>query len=83
MTLDKEKNLYECRSCGVAYGASLFFGNPFEKAKKAIEENDFAEADQRFSHMLMTDPKSFDALLGRILCAGRSPEGRRILQPHV
>ena len=71
LTLDKEKNLYECRSCGVAYGASLFFGNPLEKAKKAIEENDFAEADQRFSHMLMTDPNSFEALLGRVLCAGK------------
>lgn len=71
LTLDKEKKLYECRSCGVAYGASLFFGDPFEKASEALKANDFTEADQRFSHILMMDPHAFDALLGRILCAGR------------
>lgn len=68
---DKEKRLFECKYCGVAYGMSLFFNNPMEKAVKAIERADYIEADQRFSHVLMIDPKDFDALLGRILCAGK------------
>lgn len=71
LVLDKEKNLYECRSCGVAYGASLFFGDPFKKAAKALKENDFEEAEQRYSYILMMDPHVFEALLGRILCAGQ------------
>ena len=69
--LDKEKKLYECKFCGVAYGTSLFFNDPFSKAKKALEAVDYTEADQRFSHMLMVDPHNPDALLGRVLCAGR------------
>lgn len=71
LSLDKEKNLYECRSCGVAYGASLFFGDPLKKAKKALKDNDFAEAEQRFAHFLMLDPHNCEALLGRILTAGK------------
>ena len=61
--LDKEKKLYECKFCGVAYGTSLFFNDPFSKAKKALEAVDYTEADQRFSHMLMVDPHNPDALL--------------------
>lgn len=71
LNLDKEKRLYECRSCGVAYGTSLFFGDPYEKIANALKDNDFAEADQRLSYMLMQDPHNFDALLGRTLLAGR------------
>ena len=71
LTLDKEKRLYECRSCGVAYGTSLFFGDPYEKIANALKDNDYAEADQRFSYMLMQDPHNFDALLGRVLLGGR------------
>lgn len=68
---DKERNLYECRFCGVAYGMSLFFNNPLEKAKNALRFAEFTEADQRFSHVLMVNPRDFEALLGRILCAGK------------
>ena len=70
LELNKEKRLYQCNSCGVAYGASLFFDNPLKKAERAIKYNDYSEADQRYAHMLMVDPSDFDALLGRILCAG-------------
>ena len=69
--LDKEKRLYECRFCGVAYGTSLFFDDPLGKAKKALLAADYTEADQRFAHMLMVNPQDFEALFGRILCAGR------------
>ena len=71
LKLDKDKGLFECKFCGVAYGASLFFNNPLEKANDAVIMGDFVEADQRFSHVLMITPDDFDALLGRILCAGK------------
>ena len=70
LKLDKEKRLYECRYCGIAYGASLFFNDPLKKAGKALRDNDFSEADRRFSHVLMVESSDPKALLGRILCAG-------------
>ena len=69
--LDKDKGMFECKFCGVAYGTSLFFDNTLKKAKEAVNRGDFIEADQRFSHMLMVNPNDFDALLGRIFCAGK------------
>ncbi len=71
LLLDKEKKLYACSFCGVAYGTSLFFDHPLRKAKQALAAADYTEADQRFSHMLMVDPKDYEALFGRILCAGK------------
>ena len=71
LKLDKDKGLFECRYCGVAYGASLFFNNPFKKANEAVIKGDYVEADQRFSHILMVTHNDFDALLGRVLCAGK------------
>ena len=69
--LDKEKRVYECRSCGVAYGISLFFGMPMEKALNAMNTGHYSEAQKRFENILMVNPSSFDAILGRILCVGR------------
>ncbi len=69
--LDKERRVYECRSCGVAYGISLFFGMPMEKALTSMNTGHYGEALKRFENILMVNPSSFDALLGRILCAGR------------
>lgn len=71
LKLDADKGLFECRFCGVAYGASLFFNNPLKKANEALIKGDYVEADQRFSHILMVTPDDFDALLGRIFCAGK------------
>lgn len=71
LSLDTEKRVYECGSCGVAYGISLFFGLPHEKALNSMNMGFFAEADKRFSHILMAEPSDFESLLGRILCAGR------------
>ena len=71
LSLDAEKRVYECGSCGVAYGISLFFGLPHEKALNSMNMGFFAEADKRFSHILMAEPSDFESLLGRILCAGR------------
>ena len=71
LSLDMEKRVYECSSCGVAYGISLFFGLPHEKALNSMNMGFFAEADKRFSHILMAEPSDFESLLGRILCAGR------------
>lgn len=71
LSLDMDKRVYECGSCGVAYGISLFFGLPHEKALNSMNSGFFAEADKRFSHILMAEPSDFESLLGRILCAGR------------
>ena len=71
LELDEEKELYECRHCGIAYGYSLFCGDPIKKANTNVERGEFTEADERFIHMLMVDPNNFLALRGRILCAAQ------------
>ena len=68
--LDKDKRVYECSSCGVAYGISLFFGMPMEKALNAMNTGHYIEAHKRFENVLMVEPSNFDALLGQILCVG-------------
>ena len=83
LLLEKDKGLYECRFCGVAYGASLFFNDPLLRAKKAMKSGDFSEADQRFSHVLMMDHHDFDALKGRILCAGKWKTFKDIELPQM
>lgn len=69
--LDKDKHVYQCAHCGVAYGVSLFFGMPMEKALNSINSGNYKDAGLRFSSILMTDPSDFEALLGRALCAGK------------
>ena len=71
LSLNKEKRVYECGSCGVAYGVSLFFGMPLEKALNAMNMGLCEDAEKRFSNLLMVDPSDFDGLLGRILCTGK------------
>ena len=68
---DKKKNLLMCRSCGVAYGTSLFFGNIKTRALEALNACEYIEADQRYLHALMLDPHDFEALRGRILSSAR------------
>lgn len=36
LKLIEDTGLFECKFCGVAYGASLFFNNPLEKADEAV-----------------------------------------------
>ena len=69
--LDKERRVYECKSCGVAYGISLFFGMPLEKALNSMNTGRYDEAEQRFENILMVNPASFEAFLGKILCTGK------------
>lgn len=69
--LDRNKHVYQCDHCGVAYGVSLFFGMPLEKALNSINTGNYKDAGVRFSSVLMTDPSDFEALLGKILCAGK------------
>lgn len=71
LSLDKKKRVYECSHCGVAYGVSLFFGLPMEKALNALNTGDYPDAEKRFAHLLMVNPSDFEALLGRALCAGK------------
>ncbi|MCR4776701.1 MAG: hypothetical protein K5869_10035 [Saccharofermentans sp.] len=69
--LDNYKHVYQCDHCGVAYGVSLFFGMPLEKALNSINTGKYKDAGVRFSSVLMTRPSDFEALLGKILCAGK------------
>ena len=71
LSLDKIKHVYQCDHCGVAYGVSLFFGMPLEKALNSINTGKYKDAGVRFSSVLMTRPSDFEALLGKILCAGK------------
>ena len=71
LALNNEKRVYECNSCGVAYGISLFFGLPMEKALLAMNQGNYSDAEKRFTNILMVTPSDFEALLGRILCKGR------------
>ena len=70
LTLNKEKRVYQCDHCGVAYGVSLFFGLPMEKALNSLNTGLYSDANQRFDSILMAHPSDFEALLGRALCAG-------------
>ena len=78
LSLDKEKRVYQCNSCGVAYGISLFFGLPLEKALNSLNMGRYDDADQRFTNILMVEPSDFDALLGKILCTGKWSKVSRI-----
>ena len=71
LILDKDKRVYQCNHCGVAYGVSLFFGLPMEKALNSMNTGRFGDAEQRYGNILMIHPSDFEALLGRILCAGK------------
>lgn len=71
LNLDKEKRVYRCDSCGVAYGVSLFFGLPWEKALDAMNSGRYDDAKQRFSNALLVEPSNFEAYLGIILCEGK------------
>ena len=68
---DKNRNLLICRSCGVAYGTSLFLGNTKKRALEALNAREFNEAEQRYQYVLMLDPHDFAALRGLILCSAK------------
>ena len=71
LIIDKEKRVYQCDHCGVAYGVSLFFGLPMEKALDSINTGHYSDAKKRFDSILMSSPSDFEALLGRMLCEGK------------
>ncbi|MCR5329496.1 MAG: hypothetical protein K6E12_11715 [Saccharofermentans sp.] len=70
LKLNAAGELYECNSCGVSYGKYLFFGDLTANAVRAMKMGEFDEADQILSHKLMLNPRDFEALFGRFLCAG-------------
>lgn len=70
--LDRERRLYECRSCGVAYSSALMADtDTIKTAMNHLSKKDFKEADKLFVLALMLDPHDYMALRGRVLCAGR------------
>ncbi len=69
---DKEKMIYRCTHCGVAFGSSIIFDkNAISKAREALSYCEFNEADVWFRCVLMLCPGDFEALRGRILCSGK------------
>lgn len=72
LSLDRERRLYECHSCGVAYSCVLLSdADSLKSAMHCLSQKDFKEADELFVMELMLDPQNFTALRGRVLCAGR------------
>lgn len=71
LALDRERSLYTCKFCGVASGASLFIGDVFGKAQRALSSKEFEEAEICFTNGLMMKPDDFSSRLGRILAEGR------------
>ncbi len=72
LSLDRERRLYECRSCGVAYSSALMSdADLLRSALHSLSQKDFKEADELYIIELLFDPQNFEALRGRILCAGR------------
>jgi tetratricopeptide (TPR) repeat protein len=67
---DLGKKLYICRSCGIAYGPLFFRGEPIRRASEELKSGDFKAADLGFANILESDPDNFEALRGRVLCAG-------------
>ena len=71
LTHDKVLKLYKCEFCGITYGYAVVFGTPRKKAYAAMQSGEMSIADHLFLRMLEIDPHDFDALRGRILCAGK------------
>ena len=67
---DLNKKLYICRSCGIAYGPLFFRGEPIRRASEELRNGDFKAADLDFANILESEPDNFEALRGRVLCAG-------------
>ena len=71
LVADREKNIYKCAFCGVAYGYGLFDGTAADKAAKALSIGEFNDADLYYTFVLSMDPKDLSALRGRVFCAGK------------
>lgn len=82
LVFDNGRNIYRCDHCGVAYGSSLFAGDPVENAIRALRNNEYTEADQGFVLRLMLDPKDPGAHRGRILCAAHVTNFGKIRKPY-
>ena len=84
LILDKERHLYKCTFCGVAYGYALFDGSAMQKAKEALHLGEFYDADLYFTFALSSEPHDFYALRGRLLCAGKWKDQEAVkLSPNL
>ena len=71
LVADREKNIYKCSFCGVAYGYSLFDGSAAEKAAMALSIGEFNDADLYYTFVLTMNLSDITALRGRVFCAGK------------
>ena len=72
LIINLDRNVYECLFCGMTLDYEYVRDeNVYTSAIKAMKNDQFAEADDLFERMLKTAPSDPNALLGRIMCAGK------------
>lgn len=72
LIINLDRNVYECLFCGMTLDYEYVRDeNVYTSAIKAMKNDQFAEADDMFVRMLETAPSDPNALLGRIMCAGK------------
>lgn len=72
LSADVGNQIYRCDHCGVAFGNSILFDKQaINKAQLSAMTAEYSNADLWYRSALMTEPGNFEALRGRILCAGK------------
>ena len=64
--------VYECPFCGVTFDFDFLRDETaLEDAREAVSKSQFVKADGIWKYILAIEPKNFEALRGRILCAAK------------
>ena len=72
LTVDKSQEVYECPFCGNAYDfVQMHHDELLNDAAVNMRQMEFVSAKEKFNSILEKDPHDFEALRGRILCAGK------------
>lgn len=72
LIVNVDRQVYECPFCGVSFDFDFIRDETaLEEAGEAIEQAQFVKADGIYKYVLTVDPKNFEALFGRILCAAK------------
>ncbi|MBR3057317.1 MAG: hypothetical protein IKG93_05040 [Clostridiales bacterium] len=81
LIVNLDRQLYECPYCGVTYDFDFIRDETaLAEAEEALSESQFIKADSMYSYILAIDPKNFEALRGRILCAAKWTDLKIALQ---
>ena len=70
LVVNLNRQVYECPFCGLSFDYDFIRDEiAHSEAEKALKESQFIKADAIYEYILASDPKNFEALRGRILCA--------------